>query len=630
MTGPGSRRKAASLLAVLGLVSVMTFLAAAMTALFLANLNFTQGTFNGDIALSQAEAGLNEVLYKLANDEAYTFGQGEEEILGSVAHDLSMDRSYYRVTFKSGTGFPHSTNNVEGDRPSGYLSRAVAEGFVHVISTGFCRGQYRTVEAMVREPEAPFGLASSARIHSKFPLQITGTSSARHAQDGNFDRPGHLICNSPGGVVIDRDTSANPRTTSISGFVQSVGPISLDPGANVKAGIRPYASAGAIPKFNVAGDFDPQGLPGTIQIVEVEHDGQDLDCIYRSGHNLTFNGPVRLHDAFLFVKGNLTVRGGISGKGAIVVDGNVDVLGEVSLSGSNNVALLSSGKVTLRGSSEDFQSNFFQGYVYAEGGVDAKNLTVVGSLLVNHDPSRPEPEMLLDRVAVVNNEGQGSVTFTAQSYTYTTTQTRAGEANGLTFDWDLWRDHHGDAAATGDSGSGGIPEEEIREKLQYILTYTGPGDNQDSADKIKALGDFNTFLADPNFSPGTSPGLADVRAALALVLAAKPDADEFLSMADPGPEPPLSTPAHQQWQRYHTLKSELAQTWSSYESVASAFVEAYYKYVRTQSSGNGARRLRPGAPPPDVQRDYVLDLNKYLPLSDRLQVTYWQIYGRRL
>lgn len=613
----------------LGLVSVMTFLAAAMTALFLANLNFTQGSFNGDIALSQAEAGLNEVLYKLGNDDAYTFGQGEEEILGSVAHDLTMDRSYYRVTFKTGTGFPHSTNNVKGDRPSGYMSRAVAEGFIHVISTGYCRGQYRTVEAMIREPEAPFGLASSARIHSKFPLQIFGTSSAQNAEDGNYDRPGHLICNSPGGVVVDRDTSSNPRSTSISGFVQSVGPISLDPGANVKAGIRPYASAGAIPKFDVSADFDPVGLPGTIEIVELEHDGQELDCIYRSGHSLTFNGPVKLHDAFLFVKGNLIVRGGISGKGAIVVDGNVDVLGEVSLSGSNNVALLSSGKVTLRGSSEDFQSNFFQGYVYAEGGVDAKNLTVVGSLLVNHDPGQPEPEMLLDRVAVVNNEGQGSVTFTAQSYTYTTTQTRAGEANGLTFDWAAWGAHHGDAPV-GDGESGSIPEEEIQEKLLYILTYAGPGEDQDSADKIKGLADFNTFLADPSFSPGISPGLAEVRAALALVLAAKPDADEFLSMVEPGPEPPPNTPAHQQWQRYHSLKSELAQIWSDYESLARAFTEAYYNYVRTQSSGNGARRLRPGAPPPDVRRDYVLDLNKYLPLSDRLQVTYWQVYGKRL
>lgn len=625
-------KKAASLLAVLGLVSIMTFLAAAMTAMFMANLNLTQGSFNGDIALSQAEAGLHEVIYRLGSNKEYSFGQAGEELTGSMTSDLTRRQSYYTVSFKSGGSFPHSTNNVKGDHPQGYGGRSLAEGLVHVVSTGFCRGQYRTVEALVREPDAPFGLASSARIHSLYPLEIYGTSSTAKAEEGTYDRPGHLVCNSSQGIQVEKGNAAPAFFTRISGFAQSCGPISLDPGARVDDGVRPNASAEPIPKFDIVKDFDPQGKPGTIEIVELQHGSQELDCIYRSGHDLTFNGPVKLHDAYLYVQGNLNVYGAISGTGAIVVNGDLNVVGSVDLDGSNNVAVLSTGKVTLRGGSATYQSNYFQGYVYAEKGVDAQNLTVVGSLLVNHPPDQPEPELKLDHVIVVNDDSQGELTFTAQSYSYTSTQSASDNANWLAFDWGQWNHaYHGTPLPTTPTAPSGIYEHEILEKLAFVLTHTtgnNVGEHILNADGPSFMG---------SIPPGSTPDISTVTDAFADVEAKKTDAQEYLTLIDLGAEPANGDPepdAHRDWriknERKDLLFSQLDKTWKDYLAAANKFADEYNEYVKKHSSGNGVRRLRPGAPTPDVHREYVFDLNKYLPISDRLQVTFWQVYGRRL
>lgn len=610
----------------------MTFLAAAMTAMFMANLNLTQGSFNGDIALSQAEAGLHEVLYRLGSNKDYSFGQAGEELAGSMSSDLNRQQSYYSVTFKPGGAFAHSTNNVKGDHAQGYGGRALAEGLIHVVSTGFCRGQYRTVEALVREPDAPFGLASSAKIHSLFPLEIYGTSSTAKAEEGTYDRPGHLVCNSNTGIQVEKGNAAPTFSTRISGFAQSCGPISLDPGARVDDGVRPNASAEPIPKFDIVKDFDPQGKPGTIEIVELQHGAQELDCIYRSGHDLTFNGPVKLYDAYLYVQGSLTVHGAISGTGAIVVNGDLNVVGSVDLDGANNLALLSTGKVTLRGGSATYQSNYFQGYVYAEKGVDAQNLTVVGSLIVNHPPSEPEPELKLDHVIVVNDDSQGSLTFTAQSYSYTSTQSASNNANWLTFDWGQWNHvYHGSPLPTDPTAPSGIYEDEILSKLAFVLKHTS-GDN--IAEHILNA-DGPSFMAAP--MPGNTPDISSVTSAFAAVEAQKPAAQEYQTLLTLGPEPPGGDPesaAHQEWraknERKNQLFSELTTAWQAYLAAADKFTEEYNNYVKAHSSGNGVRRLRPGAPAPDVKREYVFDLNKYLPISDRLQVTFWQLYGRRL
>ena len=434
---------------------------------------------------------------------------------------------------------------------------------------------------------------------------------------------------------MDKGNAAANFSTRISGFAQSCGSIQLDPGARVDDGLRPHASAEAIPKFNIAGEFDPKGQPGTIEIAQLQQPAQELDCIYRSSHDLTFNGPVKMYDSYLYVKGNLKVLGGITGTGAIVVDGDLEVTGSIDLDGSNNVALLSTGKVTLRGGSSSYQSNYFQGYVYAEKGVDAQNLTVMGSLIVNHPANTPEPEMKLDHVILVNDESQGKLTFTAQSYSYTLSSSASSNANWLTFDWSAFHSTYPKDVKPGEAsqGKGPVYEDQIAVKLPFILKRSL--NDKNIGDQILTANgpDFIDFPS----AAGNTPDINAVKDAFTTLQTFAGEAQEYKDLLNLGPEPSNGDPEpadHVAWrtksERRSFLTTRLNAAWNDYSTAVDKFVTDYNEYVRQNSSGNGARRRRPGAGPPDVQRTYVFDLNKYMPISDRLQVTFWQLYGRRL
>lgn len=618
-----SRRKlrGASVLAVLGLVTVLSFLAAAMAALFLHGLHFSQSSFNGDIALSQAEAALNEAMYRLGSDEQCTFGKNGEEFSGTIQPDLSLDESYYRVTFRRDASLPFSTNNVERDAPlSGYEGRPVGKGCVHVLANGFCRGQWRIIEALVRKPEAPYGIASSGPIHSRTPLVVYGTDSAEAVGDERYERPGHIVSNSTEGVSIERPPGTPAAdVTHVSGFIQSVGEIHVDQPARVDAGLRPNSSAVELPDFRIAEEFDPAGQPGTVEIVELNHPAQELDVIYRSGHDLTFSGPVKLHDAYLYVRGHLVINGGVSGRGAIVVDGDVDISGDVSLDGSNSVALLSTGEINLRGS-----GNYFQGFVYAERGIHAENLTVVGSLILNHGSvGGAEPRLELDRVKVINDDSQGELTFTARSYSYTTSQAANSGSNFLTFDWTQWGQIYGDQSG----GAGGIPEAELPDKLIFVLGYPGAEPDKMFTPPIDLSG--LTALTVPY--PG-GPNISTVLSAQQQYAQARPDDIEalFNEMQQlESQNPPDPSPERTRLNQLHSQVDDALQKFQAFHTAVQAFANEYTDFVKGHSNPNGSRRLRDGAAPTDVEHVYVLDLNKYLPASDRLHVSYWHLHQHR-
>jgi cytoskeletal protein CcmA (bactofilin family) len=614
-----TQRAGASLLAVLGLVSVLSFLAAAMTALFLHGLHLSQGTFNGDVAFSQAEAGLHEALYRLGADDHCTWGKNNEEIQGSVSTEFPLRDSFYRVTFQRDADVAFSTNNAAGDRPAGYAGRAIGEGNIHLVSNGFCRGQWRVIETVVKKPDAPYGIASSGRIHSKTPLVVYGTRNAQDVDSDNFRRPGHIVSNSAEGIHIERPAGTPAaEKTHVTGFIQSVGPIRVDQPARVDSGLRPHASACELPDFDIQGEFDPGTDPGTVQITELNHGPQELDVIYRSGHDLSFSGPVVLHDAYLYVQGKLQIQGGIRGRGAIVVDGDVEVSGDVQLNGNNNVALLSSGKIRLHGS-----GNYFQGFVYAEKGIVADNLTVVGSLILNHGATGPEPALELDKVTVINDEQQGRIRFTSQSYSYSTGMSGAAGANALAFNWGQWSAQTGYEGA----GSGAIYEHELPGKLVDILGFPGP------SQPGGAILDFSTVIDWTQPFPG-GPDISPVMAAHQRFVGARQAAPNFLSLqaelADL--EGQNLSPGTPEWQEREDLRNrveDVLNAWADYHALVNKFAEDYTKFVKGYASPNGARRLRPGAAPPDVTRTFEMDLNRYLPASDRLHVAFWRLHSQK-
>jgi type II secretory pathway pseudopilin PulG len=596
-----------SLATVLALVAILAFLASAMVSMFLTSLNFSQASINGRTALAQAETGLQQALYQLNQDVDLKYGLNKETLHASLYPEYSIKDSFYHVSFDPGSAYARSTNNQDGSHPTGYLGRSLPTKAIHLFSTGFCRGQWRTVEALVRQPACPIALGSTGSIHSKSPLTIEGVTSPGQLNGGGsgavWDRPGHLICNSPNGVVIEGSQIAG-ESTKITGFIKSVGPIRVDQPAEVWGGLRPNSAVSVIPKFEIE-KFNPASidLDGVVRIVEQTHGAQDLDVVYYCDHDLTFEGPVKLYDSFLYVKGNLTISGGISGRGSIIVEGDVTVKNGTVLDGNNSVALLANGKVTLRGA-----SNYFQGVVYSRKAIDAQNITVVGSVLVNN-PAADGGSIELDKVKLVSNNTAGQISFTTKYYKGGgQSQSNQGEANYLQI------------RAVDNLGGGidtGIPlnDPERVEKLQFCLCGGNGGPKAESFAQASSPSD---FLVPVSNVPGGAPQVSELNS---LYEALQSAAQKLVDKKNEDPADPSEISSAQ---------SSFDQALLAYRDGCGVFAKKYFDYADSHSDSSGTFSRRDGAPPTDGSKHFDFDLNSYLTTSDRLQVTYWQCFSTRL
>ncbi len=149
-----SQRAGVSLYATLAVILVVAFLAAGVTGLFTANLNLTQAVANGQTAQAEAEAALNQAIYGLTDDLAAT-----PTVRGTATRGV-VD-AYHVVDFDPSSSFPYSTNNQSDTATTGFGGRTVPAGHVHLVSTGFCRGQYRTLEVLLDLPPFPYAVALS-------------------------------------------------------------------------------------------------------------------------------------------------------------------------------------------------------------------------------------------------------------------------------------------------------------------------------------------------------------------------------------------------------------------------------------------------------------------------------------
>lgn len=380
----GRGRAGFSLATVLVLVSVLAIIATAMVALFTTNLNFLQASNNGQVALDEAEAGLNQVLLNLAADPDY--GTQGETLRRTLHPGFASQECYHEVSFATSQS-PHSTNARNGDT-TGYLGRPVASECVHVISTGFCRGQIRTLEAIIRQPPFNFALASAGPIVSANPLRVEGIDSRQaYVQGASKPLPGHVASNSSQGINI---SDLSGLSSYISGQARASGAVNLDSNATVVQGIRANAANLPLPSISVT-SFDPLGTAGLQRITTATSTLGSLAATKRCDQSTTFSNAVNFSNGLLYLAGDVTFDRGLTGSGAIIVDGDVTIRGAgTQLSGSDTVAILSSGKVKIEGDpnqtvTASANANFINGLVYGAKGVDLSNITVAG-IVLTQDP----------------------------------------------------------------------------------------------------------------------------------------------------------------------------------------------------------------------------------------------------
>jgi len=377
-----------SLASLLVLITLLAVLATSMVVMFTANLNLLQASNNGQMALDEAEAGLNQVLLNLAADPSY--GSHQETLLRTLNRQLSASECYHQISFDSGQSQVPFSTNAQAGATSGYLGRPVPAECVHVISTGFCRGQVRTLEAIIRQPPFNFALASAGPIQSANPIRVEGIDSRQaYVQGQSKPLPGHIASNSNQGILIQAMTGLN---SFISGQARAVGNVDLDPNAVVLQGKRANSSALPLPDINIT-SFDPLGTAGLLSITTSTSTISNLSATHRSAQSTTFSNGVQFTNGLLYVAGDATFERGLTGSGALIVDGDVTIRGAgTQLSGSDSVAILASGKVTIEGDpaqtvTPSAHANFINGLVYGARGVDLSNLTVAGIVLTQDSQS---------------------------------------------------------------------------------------------------------------------------------------------------------------------------------------------------------------------------------------------------
>ncbi|MEW6277035.1 MAG: hypothetical protein AB1758_00330 [Candidatus Eremiobacterota bacterium] len=645
-------RRGISLKLVFALVGVLMVVASAISSLYLSTLNFTQSFSNGDMALNEAEAGLSELMARLPDDNR--FGMADEEIRGTVTPGLRPGEAYHVLTFRQGAGFPHSTNNLDGTRPSGSLGRTIPMGTLHAVSTGFCRGQYRTVEAVIQHPPFPFGLATSGSILSRSPLIVRGVSSTAQLLMDRDDRPGHVVCNAAQGVEIQRGPSPS-ESTYISGFIRSVGPVKVEPPAEIRCGVREYADPSDLPLVNVQ-SYRNRGEEGVVNILQGNFGSQVMDVMYYSDHDLRYDGSVHLKNAFLYVDGDLEITGGVTGVGALVVDGNLTLNGGASLSSQNRLAMLCSGTITLKGG-----GNHLQGLLYARGGLDAENVTVVGSAVVNSG-TPGEGGAVLDRVVFVADEAARVLQFTSSSSSMAETQNSAGQVpfpidtGSGSFPWPagLTVDGWGDLGASGDPTKGAKPADLTvqgsPEQVQASLMDQTDNLWQTAMDGSIMNPTMASLDAYAQMDPGVKPifeafamlwvianeaqtiqqTIQRLTAEIAAVQAWPVPADDPNTDGDEAAaaEAAKAAALAELGRQMNEQRAQLVAKETAFRTMQAQAVEMYMGFIRTHAAANGT--YNNGWTELNVIKDYRFDVNSYLPASEQYRVTYWHVSGKRL
>lgn len=622
-----SIRGAVSLLSVLCLVGIVMILASAMVGVFSMNLNMTQKSFNGSIAESEAEAGIAEALYRItdANDNnidnsqqppAVKYGRSGETIRGTITPKLSPEEAYHVVTFAEGTGFPRSTNNTYLDRDTGSLERAVPDGMFHIVSTGYCRGQYRTIEALVSKPPFPFGLATSGKLVSPDPFVVKGVSSISNLLDDKEDRPGHILCNSPEGVTIGQ--SDPPRPTYISGFVKSVGPISIEQPAQVLGGLRPGADASTLATIDVK-KFRNEGQPGVVTINDpnfVREQTMDIMYFY-SGKQLTYERSVKLNKAFLYVEGDLVIKGPVTGEGLIVVDGNVTFASGTTLDGANKMAVLASGDVTIRGS-----NNYFTGLIYCGGDFTASNVTVIGNTVVN-SPDLQKGQANLENVTIISNAETADMTITITSSSHAEGQDNADDGViplllnnntfGLPHDWDY------------SNGGGG-----------NLVGWVNPEESQENYVKAMMLlweraTNLTSELPKLGFGPTSNSAGSIWQQAQELYQVMVDNRTLYVEIDQIEQEIKAAEadglPTNHLHARISQAQGRVVSR-EDFREMAAALVSAVFAHKQRYADGTGV--FDDGTVDMDIVVKQRFNLNEYLPESERVKIAYWRVHQRRL
>ena len=363
-------------LAVAALALLAAFTAASVATM---NLRVSSTVSNKSVAESLAQSVVEQAMANLQED------LGTDDSVDIDGKSLGLpDGSRGYLTFDNRSGVPYSTNNFLGDRPNGW-KRTLPESTAQLVGVGECGGGTRHVEVVLHLPEFPvvMGCDGPVTVENSFIGGFNPDDDREWVPGDGYSveddeiGPGHLVTNSNSATSIVLD-----RRSKITGDLQSLGNVVLN-GARVEGEVRaPWGKPAPLPDFTLT-DFDP-ATDEDLYYDEIPSSAGSLTLVgnVRREGSLDLSGDLTLNNAFVYLEGDLTVRGNLRGQGAIVALGEVKFEGTVDLQSGDQLAVLSGRGIDVVG--RDPTRSVFQGLLYTQGPFRAEKITIVGGFVVDN------------------------------------------------------------------------------------------------------------------------------------------------------------------------------------------------------------------------------------------------------
>lgn len=377
-----------SLGGVLLAVAVLSVLAFTLASLSVTHLQLSSRQEHGLAASNAARSVVSQAISRILQRKEFGEARLQDEEIRLESSD-SMGFLTFHQAGAQRDGLPFSTNNLnKTENAHGADGVLVPSSTVHLVGVGRSGGVERRVEAVLRLPPFPWAIASGGRVETRNGVMIAALPHGIWPPPTDEDDllPADLLANGrdPRAVVL-------ATGSTVLGDVETPGQVVQANGVQVRGEIRSGSSEVALPTLKPA-EYDP--LTSGREHFTVTGTEDELTGSARGQGVLTFSQPLTLSNAHLFVEGDLNLPRGVSGTGVIVATGDISIGASANLEGMTELAVVSGGQVTLAG--RGTERSHLRGLFYAEKGLRAADITLVGTLLTGSSSSGVE----LDRVNV--------------------------------------------------------------------------------------------------------------------------------------------------------------------------------------------------------------------------------------
>lgn len=384
-----NRGQALASLLFLSPLMLMVLLIASAGWLFQGNL---QARLNGgDGARHLADSAVHLAIARLLHNPELQ----PQDLDGIQIHLDSYPGGTGMLTFRpqeaSDWGIPLSLNNLKGNgSQAGWGSVVVEAESANLVAVGRFRGVEERLEVVLHAPKFPYVVCSSVPIWANNGLKVFGISSIEALSGGYATVPdeskvaGHVVTNAADHSNGSPALQLRGAGTEIEGDAQARGQVVLANGATVKGESRPFSDPVPLPKIDIS-EFDVAGKPGLTALTAASLQSPQLSGFNRRSGDLNITDGLKLEGGVLFVEGDLSIGGGVSGVGALIVTGSVSIEGGSALSSDHQAAILAGGSLSLHGTAD--QRCEFRGLLYTEGDLDCQQANIAGAVVVNNPNS---------------------------------------------------------------------------------------------------------------------------------------------------------------------------------------------------------------------------------------------------